>query len=201
MCPPGVGGVPSSQRNPNHPHRALPHRGEIPHQERPALSPPMEFPHSQHSLTSPALPFSQCGWYWGPMNWEDAEMKLKGKPDGSFLVRDSSDPRYILSLSFRSQGITHHTRMEHYRGEGIPSGSGNLRDAAPSSRTRRGEAKFPRGFFSLKTRARLWGVCASERWKKMGIKSSRCLGGWGLKDFRDAGMGCAASPGGKISQH
>ncbi|NWT10758.1 SOCS7 protein, partial [Vireo altiloquus] len=58
----------------------------------------------------------QCGWYWGPMNWEDAEMKLKGKPDGSFLVRDSSDPRYILSLSFRSQGITHHTRMEHYRG-------------------------------------------------------------------------------------
>ena len=44
-------------------------------------------------------------------------MKLKGKPDGSFLVRDSSDPRYILSLSFRSQGITHHTRMEHYRGE------------------------------------------------------------------------------------
>lgn len=58
----------------------------------------------------------QCGWYWGPMNWEDAEMKLKGKPDGSFLVRDSSDPRYILSLSFRSQSVTHHTRMEHYRG-------------------------------------------------------------------------------------
>uniref|UniRef100_A0A672PF56 Suppressor of cytokine signaling 7 n=1 Tax=Sinocyclocheilus grahami TaxID=75366 RepID=A0A672PF56_SINGR len=57
-----------------------------------------------------------CGWYWGPMNWEDAEMKLRGKPDGSFLVRDSSDPRYILSLSFRSQGVTHHTRMEHYRG-------------------------------------------------------------------------------------
>ncbi|CAJ0951709.1 unnamed protein product [Ranitomeya imitator] len=57
----------------------------------------------------------KCGWYWGPMNWEDAEMKLKAKPDGSFLVRDSSDPRYILSLSFRSQGITHHTRMEHYR--------------------------------------------------------------------------------------
>lgn len=44
-------------------------------------------------------------------------MKLKGKPDGSFLVRDSSDPRYILSLSFRSQGVTHHTRMEHYRGK------------------------------------------------------------------------------------
>ncbi|XP_017596006.1 PREDICTED: suppressor of cytokine signaling 7, partial [Corvus brachyrhynchos] len=58
----------------------------------------------------------KCGWYWGPMNWGRTPMKLKGKPDGSFLVRDSSDPRYILSLSFRSQGITHHTRMEHYRG-------------------------------------------------------------------------------------
>lgn len=58
----------------------------------------------------------KCGWYWGPMTWEDAELKLKGKPDGSFLVRDSSDPRYILSLSFRSQSVTHHTRMEHYRG-------------------------------------------------------------------------------------
>uniref|UniRef100_A0A3P9B8G5 Suppressor of cytokine signaling 7 n=1 Tax=Maylandia zebra TaxID=106582 RepID=A0A3P9B8G5_9CICH len=74
----------------------------------PATSPPA-------SGTNLCICF-QCGWYWGPMNWEDAEMKLKGKPDGSFLVRDSSDPRYILSLSFRSQGITHHTRMEHYRG-------------------------------------------------------------------------------------
>lgn len=51
------------------------------------------------------------------MNWEDAEMKLKVAADGSFLVRDSSDPRYILSLSFRSQGVTHHTRMEHYQGD------------------------------------------------------------------------------------
>lgn len=71
-------------------------------------------------LTAASWLLLQCGWYWGPMNWEDAEMKLKGKPDGSFLVRDSSDPRYILSLSFRSQGVTHHTRMEHYRGERPP---------------------------------------------------------------------------------
>ncbi|OXB63629.1 hypothetical protein ASZ78_008944 [Callipepla squamata] len=76
----------------------------------PRISPPTS------SLLTRRVSLLQCGWYWGPMNWEDAEMKLKGKPDGSFLVRDSSDPRYILSLSFRSQGITHHTRMEHYRG-------------------------------------------------------------------------------------
>uniref|UniRef100_A0A3P9P8G6 Suppressor of cytokine signaling 7 n=1 Tax=Poecilia reticulata TaxID=8081 RepID=A0A3P9P8G6_POERE len=58
----------------------------------------------------------KCGWYWGPMNWEDAEMKLKGKPDGSFLVRDSSDPRYILSTTHTHTPHTTHTRMEHYRG-------------------------------------------------------------------------------------
>ncbi|XP_034043794.1 suppressor of cytokine signaling 7 [Thalassophryne amazonica] len=68
------------------------------------------------NFTASLRELEKCGWYWGPMTWEDAEMKLKGKPDGSFLVRDSSDPRYILSLSFRSQGVTHHTRMEHYRG-------------------------------------------------------------------------------------
>ncbi|OCT62116.1 hypothetical protein XELAEV_18043200mg [Xenopus laevis] len=74
------------------------------------------FRQDSSSFAASLRELEKCGWYWGPMNWEDAEMKLKAKPDGSFLVRDSSDPRYILSLSFRSQGITHHTRMEHYRG-------------------------------------------------------------------------------------
>ncbi|KAM4597709.1 uncharacterized protein ACJ7VT_021301 [Polymixia lowei] len=81
---------------------------------RPLLC-PLSRPDASSFATS-LRELEKCGWYWGPMNWEDAEMKLKGKADGSFLVRDSSDPRYILSLSFRSQGVTHHTRMEHYRG-------------------------------------------------------------------------------------
>ncbi|XP_031456544.1 suppressor of cytokine signaling 7 isoform X1 [Phasianus colchicus] len=86
-----------------------------PSQPTPHLQCPLYRPDSS-SFAASLRELEKCGWYWGPMNWEDAEMKLKGKPDGSFLVRDSSDPRYILSLSFRSQGITHHTRMEHYRG-------------------------------------------------------------------------------------
>ncbi|KAK2833941.1 hypothetical protein Q5P01_017830 [Channa striata] len=87
------------------------------HHPPPRLAPrcPLARPDASSFATS-LRELEKCGWYWGPMNWEDAEMKLKGKPDGSFLVRDSSDPRYILSLSFRSQGVTHHTRMEHYRG-------------------------------------------------------------------------------------
>ncbi|XP_072031267.1 suppressor of cytokine signaling 7-like isoform X2 [Amphiura filiformis] len=60
---------------------------------------------------------SEYGWYWGPMSWDDAEMRLENMPDGSFLVRDSSDDRHILSLSFRAQGSTHHTRIEHHNGK------------------------------------------------------------------------------------
>jgi len=59
----------------------------------------------------------QYGWYWGALGFEDAEDKLANRRDGSFLVRDSSDERYILSLSFRSLGGTHHTRIEHYKGD------------------------------------------------------------------------------------
>ncbi|XP_059393718.1 suppressor of cytokine signaling 7-like isoform X2 [Carassius carassius] len=102
--------------------RALPHsvqsQTETPAPARVA-PPPILCPlrgADSSSFTASLRELERCGWYWGPMNWEDAEMKLRGKPDGSFLVRDSSDPRYILSLSFRSQGVTHHTRMEHYRG-------------------------------------------------------------------------------------
>lgn len=56
------------------------------------------------------------GWYWGNMTFEKAEDVLNEMADGSFLVRDSSDDRYILSVSFRSQGKTHHTRIEHIQG-------------------------------------------------------------------------------------
>jgi len=45
-------------------------------------------------------------------------MKLESTPDGSFLLRDSSDDRYLFSLSFKSQGKVHHTRIEHYKGTG-----------------------------------------------------------------------------------
>ena len=56
------------------------------------------------------------GWYWGPLTRVEAEEKLTNCSDGTFLVRDSSDDRYLLSLSFRSQGKTLHTRIEYCNG-------------------------------------------------------------------------------------
>ena len=68
------------------------------------------------SLTEELKKLARQGWYWGPITRWEAEEKLINLMDGSFLVRDSSDDRYLLSLSFRSQGKTLHTRIEHSNG-------------------------------------------------------------------------------------
>lgn len=56
------------------------------------------------------------GWYWGPLSGEAAEQILSNEPDGSFLVRDSSDDHYIFSLSFKLNGGVRHVRIEHDHG-------------------------------------------------------------------------------------
>jgi len=61
----------------------------------------------------------QCRWYWGSVGWEVAEARLTGEPDGSFLLRDSSDDRYLYSLSFCALGSVHHTRIEHFKGMSV----------------------------------------------------------------------------------
>ncbi|KAF8792775.1 Suppressor of cytokine signaling 7 like protein [Argiope bruennichi] len=57
-----------------------------------------------------------CGWYWGPISGETAEKLLAGEPDGSFVVRDSSDEHYIFSLTFKLNGLVRHVRIEHDHG-------------------------------------------------------------------------------------
>ncbi|XP_064640465.1 suppressor of cytokine signaling 6-like [Lineus longissimus] len=68
------------------------------------------------SLTKELLKLSKFGWYWGPLTRVEAEEKLSNQANGAFLVRDSSDDRYLLSLSFRSNERTLHTRIEHCNG-------------------------------------------------------------------------------------
>uniref|UniRef100_A0A6A7G9N0 Suppressor of cytokine signaling 2-like n=1 Tax=Hirondellea gigas TaxID=1518452 RepID=A0A6A7G9N0_9CRUS len=45
---------------------------------------------------------ARCGWYYGKLSWREAEVKLQDSQVGSFLLRDSSDPRYCYSLSVQT---------------------------------------------------------------------------------------------------
>ncbi|KAH8286731.1 hypothetical protein KR018_003902 [Drosophila ironensis] len=58
----------------------------------------------------------QYGWYWGPLSSEAAEKVLSSEPDGSFIVRDSSDDHYIFSLSFKLNNCVRHVRIEQDQG-------------------------------------------------------------------------------------
>jgi len=42
---------------------------------------------------------SESGWYYGQMTWIQSTALLKSTPEGTFLVRDSSDPRFLYTLS------------------------------------------------------------------------------------------------------
>lgn len=69
-----------------------------------------------NGLTLDLRSLARYGWYWGPITRVEAEERLARAKDGTFLVRDSSDDRYLLSLSFHSQGKTLHTRIEYCNG-------------------------------------------------------------------------------------
>lgn len=46
---------------------------------------------------------SSCtGWYWGAVTAAQAHAALQEAKEGSFLVRDSSHPQYMLTLSVRT---------------------------------------------------------------------------------------------------
>ncbi|KAA3675479.1 uncharacterized protein DEA37_0004052 [Paragonimus westermani] len=71
---------------------------------------------SRLSFQRSMLELRKMGWYWGPLTFQEAQVLLAKRPDGTFLVRDSGHDTYILSLSFRVRGETYHTRIEHSLG-------------------------------------------------------------------------------------
>ena len=44
---------------------------------------------------------SQCGWYYGKLSWHQSSEMLQDTEEGTFLVRDSQDPRFLYSLSLQ----------------------------------------------------------------------------------------------------
>ncbi|XP_034025036.1 suppressor of cytokine signaling 9 [Thalassophryne amazonica] len=67
-----------------------------------------------HCLVPDLLPITNLPCYWGVMDRYEAETLLEGKPEGTFLLRDSAQEDYLFSVSFRRYGRSLHARIEQW---------------------------------------------------------------------------------------
>jgi len=51
------------------------------------------------TLRNNRLKLEESGWYHGKLNWAESAQLLKNTAEGTFLVRDSADPRFLFTLS------------------------------------------------------------------------------------------------------
>uniref|UniRef100_A0A1Q3G1E0 Putative suppressor of cytokine signaling 7 n=1 Tax=Culex tarsalis TaxID=7177 RepID=A0A1Q3G1E0_CULTA len=91
-------------------------RVEIPNEGNHSILTPMKNESHVMDFTASIDKVKECGWYWGPISSEGAEKILSNEPDGSFLVRDSSDDHYIFSLTFKLNGSVRHVRIDQDQG-------------------------------------------------------------------------------------
>ncbi|GBP10163.1 Suppressor of cytokine signaling 5 [Eumeta japonica] len=66
-----------------------------------------------HCLVPDLQEITACSFYWGKMDRYEAERLLDGKPEGTFLLRDSAQEEHLFSVSFRKYGRSLHARIEH----------------------------------------------------------------------------------------
>ncbi|XP_030075183.1 suppressor of cytokine signaling 5 [Microcaecilia unicolor] len=67
-----------------------------------------------HCLVPDLLRITNLPCYWGVMDRYEAEAVLEGKPEGTFLLRDSAQEDYLFSVSFRRYGRSLHARIEQW---------------------------------------------------------------------------------------
>uniref|UniRef100_A0A8D0DST6 Suppressor of cytokine signaling 5 n=1 Tax=Salvator merianae TaxID=96440 RepID=A0A8D0DST6_SALMN len=67
-----------------------------------------------HCLVPDLLQLTQLPCYWGVMDRYEAEALLEGRPEGTFLLRDSAQEDYLFSVSFRRYGRSLHARIEQW---------------------------------------------------------------------------------------
>lgn len=69
----------------------------------PNCTPPLWDPTKDlHAIASNFCYLDNSGWYWGSISAAQAHAALQGASEGAFLVRDSSHPMYMLTLSVRT---------------------------------------------------------------------------------------------------
>ncbi|XP_040889533.1 cytokine-inducible SH2-containing protein-like [Toxotes jaculatrix] len=78
--------------------------------------PPWDPAEDLHCITTTFQYLQTSGWYWGPISASEAQAALLTKSEGTFLVRDSSHPQYILALSVKTRYGPTSVRIEYSRG-------------------------------------------------------------------------------------
>uniref|UniRef100_A0A4W3JN98 Cytokine-inducible SH2-containing protein n=1 Tax=Callorhinchus milii TaxID=7868 RepID=A0A4W3JN98_CALMI len=69
-----------------------------------------------HCITTTFHQLDQSGWYWGPLTANEAKQQLNKMPEGTFLIRDSSHPSYLLTLSVKTNRGPTNVRIEYSNG-------------------------------------------------------------------------------------
>ncbi|KAK2166389.1 hypothetical protein NP493_1324g01064 [Ridgeia piscesae] len=73
-----------------------------------------------------------CGFYYGKLSVVDAKRKLRRATFGTYLLRDSSDPNFLYSLSVKTKRGTTSVRISYSRGQFRLDCDEALVDAVPS---------------------------------------------------------------------
>lgn len=67
-----------------------------------------------HCLVPDLQRITASAFYWGKMDRYEAERLLDGKPEGTFLLRDSAQEEFLFSVSFRKYARSLHARIEQF---------------------------------------------------------------------------------------
>ncbi|PNF26932.1 hypothetical protein B7P43_G14810 [Cryptotermes secundus] len=57
------------------------------------------------------------GWYYEGLSWQESAEALQSTSPGTFLVRDSSDPRFLFSLSVQTERGPTSVRLHYVCGQ------------------------------------------------------------------------------------
>ncbi|XP_038668189.1 cytokine-inducible SH2-containing protein-like [Scyliorhinus canicula] len=68
-------------------------------------------------ITTTLRQLELSGWYWGPLTASEAKQELNKMPEGTFLIRDSSHPCYLLTLSVKTNRGPTNVRIEYSNGK------------------------------------------------------------------------------------
>ncbi|XP_051889872.1 suppressor of cytokine signaling 2 [Pristis pectinata] len=71
----------------------------------------------QDRISAAMADLQRTGWYWGALNANEANEKLKEAAEGTFLVRDSSHRDYFLTISVKTVLGPTNLRIEYQDGK------------------------------------------------------------------------------------